>query len=217
MNRYRRDLFPVSIYHGAVADNQKLKELLIPLIEGTKNQEDTASPPEGWMTDKLKTSFDSEKVNKFVFSDNEEQLHQSIRDEYLKCIDSFFDKPWLVDLSEIWYNVYENGEWQESHRHIGMGGKRTHFACVHFLSFDHENHSPLTFNDPLSMHRCLGYELENARVPENLDMRVREGDLIMFPAWLEHSVGPGKPTPNNPRITVAFNLTLEKYGEDEDE
>tara|TARA_B100000085_G_scaffold284852_1_gene319040 strand:+ start:1221 stop:1889 length:669 start_codon:yes stop_codon:yes gene_type:complete len=222
MSRYRRDLFPVSIYHGSVTDNEGLKKMMIPLIDRTKNHED-AIPPEGWSTDKLKTSFSSDKINKFVFGDSEGNLEKQIKDQYLKSLDAFFDKPWLVQLPEIWFNCYETGEWQEPHRHIGgndVGNDRAHFACVHFLSFDPKIHSPLSFLDPLELHRSLGFEFESARQDERIDMRVREGDIVMFPAWLQHEVRPGPPTPNNPRITIAFNITIEQYGipgEDDDE
>ena len=43
--------------------------------------------------------------------------------------------------------------------------------------------------------------------------KVTEGSLIMFPCYLEHFVKKGPPTPNYPRITIAFNLTVTKYGE----
>ena len=221
MSRYRRDLFPVSIYHGSVDDNARLKKLLIDRINNTKTLED-AVPPDGWSTDNLQTSFGSDRINKFVFGENgnnEEGIKNDLVEQYLKTIDSFIDKSWEIHISEIWYNVYENGEWQEMHRHIssqGSYGDTSHFACVHFLAFDPNVHQPLGFNDPLSLNRALGFEFESARNPEKLQVRVQEGDLLMFPAWLEHEVLPGEPTPGNPRITVAFNFTITNYGEEEE-
>ena len=216
MSRYRRDLFPVSIYHGFVANNPELKNLLLPLIQKTKDHKEASEPPEGWSTNKLKTSFSSPQINKFVFGDNNDNLEDRIKVQYVKTLDGFFDKPWEIELSEIWFNYYEHGEWQESHRHIGSGiSGSCHFACVHFLVFDPEEHQPLTFNDPLDLHRAHGFEMESARVPESINMKVREGDLIMFPAWLEHEVLPGDPTPGNPRITIAFNVTVNQYGEED--
>ena len=37
MSRYRKEVFPISIFHGGVEDNNKLKELIIPFVENTKN------------------------------------------------------------------------------------------------------------------------------------------------------------------------------------
>ena len=217
MSRYRRDLFPVSIFHGAVENNQQLKTLLMDRINRTKDLDD-AEPPSGWTTDNLKTSFDSDRINKFVFGDENDELKDDIIQQYLKTLDGFFDKPLNIDLSEIWYNVYENGEWQESHRHISQGyNDPAHFACVHFLAFDREKHQPLSLYDPLSLHRALGFEFDSVKQPEKVDLNIREGDLLMFPSWMEHEVRPGKPTPGNPRITVAFNITVKDYGDDMEE
>ena len=36
----------------------------------------------------------------------------------------------------------------------------------------------------------------------------------MFPAWLEHEVKPGKPTPDYPRISMAMNIKILQMGED---
>ena len=45
--------------------------------------------------------------------------------------------------------------------------------------------------------------------------KIREGDLLMFPPYLNHLVPKSKPTPDNPRITIAFNIILVEYGEKE--
>jgi hypothetical protein len=217
MSRYRRDLFPVSIFHGSVDQNNDLKKILMPLINRTKNHDEVLEPPSGWSTNNLKTSFSSEKVNKYVFGNGDNEIENKIKSQYIKTLDGFFDKNWQIDLSEIWFNYYENGEWQEAHRHISSGlGQATHFACVHFLSFDPENHMPLRLLDPLSLHRALGFEFDSVKVSEKIDLITREGDLVMFPSWLEHEVLPGKSTPGNPRITVAFNVTVESYGDEQD-
>ena len=47
------------------------------------------------------------------------------------CINAIFDAPYKVDIDEIWYNVYMNGEWQEEHDHIG-GPWGSHYSCIHF-------------------------------------------------------------------------------------
>ena len=49
---------------------------------------------------------------------------------------------------------------------------------------------------------------------ENTDqvvVRVRNGSLLMFPAWLEHSVPSN--TSNKRRVSVSFNLMFSSYGE----
>ena len=53
------------------------------------------------------------------------------------------------------------------------------------------------------------------RLNEDQNLFVREGDFIMIPAYLEHEVNPGKPTPDYPRISIALNFRVLKYQGDE--
>ena len=92
----------------------------------------------------------------------------------------------------------------------------THFACVHFLSFDPEIHAPLTFADPLALIRGHSIDMNNTNYSEKYCPPVTEGDLLMFPSYLDHEVKSYPPTPDKPRVTVSFNLTVMSYGNDDD-
>ena len=48
---------------------------------------------------------------------------------------------------------------------------------------------------------------------EKYYVHAKEGDLIMFPSWMEHEVKPGPPTPDYPRITLSFNVRMHQYGD----
>ena len=48
-------------------------------------------------------------------------------------------------------------------------------------------------------------------------VNAKEGDLVMFPAYLEHEVKAGPPTPEYPRITISFNVKITKFGDDVEE
>jgi hypothetical protein len=121
-----------------------------------------------------------------------------------------------VQIDEIWYNSYSNGEYQEAHNHVGDPINPTHFACVHFLSFDPEIHAPLTFADPLALIRGHSIDMNNTNYSEKYCPPVTEGDLLMFPSYLDHEVKSYPPTPDKPRVTVSFNLTVMSYGNDDD-
>ena len=56
-----------------------------------------------------------------------------------------------------------------------------------------------------------------ADIMTNVGNKLGKGDVVMFPTWLEHEVGRGKPTPNYPRISIALNFKLEEYGEYDEE
>lgn len=198
-------LFPVNIFHGSVPDNQKLKDILIPEINRTKTNLIT---PDSWFTNHLVTSFAHDDVNAAIF--NDPQIRSELQKQYTHVIQSFLnEKEWGIDILSMWYNCYENGEYQESHCHISCVNS-VHFACVHFLSFDPEFHSPLTLIDPLAKLRSHSVEL--SRYSEKVPFECNEGDLVMFPSYLDHEVKASNPTPGNPRITVSFNFKLTQYG-----
>ena len=204
----RIEIYPISYYKGHVEDNEKLKGMVMPLVEKTK---DECEDPEGWLTTNITTSFANAKVSDELAGNYE------LKRQYFNVIKRFFDDKFTVEIDEIWYNSYSNGEYQESHNHVGDPINPTHFACVHFLSFDPEIHSPLTFSDPLSLTRYHSIDMKSANYSEKYNPPVVEGDLLMFPSYLEHEVKSYPPTPDKPRVTISFNLTVTSYGSDDDD
>ena len=174
----RKELFPISIFHGKVEDNDKLKNSIIPFIEETKHGN---KPPEGWLTNNINTSYNN-----------------------------FFDDTFNINVSQMWYNVYNGGEWQEQHTHTGTIRSPIHFACIHFLSFDPDIHTPVTFIDPLITTRALSLEMKSNGYNDKVNLKYEEGDLIMFPSYLSHEVRPSKPS-TYPLITISFNIEVLNY------
>ena len=200
-------VFPITYYHLSMTDNDMLKDLLLDkIVADAKNLE----IPEGWFTNKLMTSFDGEPRGKEIFFGEDDTYQKVLEKRYGSCINAIFDAPYKIDIDEIWYNVYMNGEWQEEHDHVG-GPHGSHYSCIHFLSFDPKIHQPVEFRDPLSQLRNLSVELDRNNYAHTWYPELKEGDFIMFPSYLSHSVKPGKPTPDYPRITIAFNFRVLDY------
>lgn len=208
-NHYKRALFPVTLYHTNVRENSVIQREILSSIQ--KCYEEKELPiPNGWLTDKLTTSFDKDELNHKIFES--EKIHEL----YVKYVSSVFDKPVSFSLEDMWFNYYIDGEYQEEHHHINPTPflPPVHFSCVHYLKFDKEEHTATTFHDPISTLRAHSFEMESNYCKENWTPKVEEGDLLIFPSYLVHHVKKSKPTPNNPRITVAFNLRLLSYGTD---
>ena len=208
MNPYKKVLFPIHIFQAHIKENEMIKEELCHAID--KYRCEGANIPDGWLTDNLLTSYDADNFNFDLFSKSE--VTQRL---YNKYVLRFFDKPTKVNVLDMWFNYYSNGEYQEAHTHVqpDMFAQRAHFSCIHYLKFDPEVHQPTVFRDPLSMIRQTNsIELDSNNYNEKYEPQVREGSIIMFPPYLEHYVPKSNPTPDNPRITVAFNIILEEYG-----
>jgi hypothetical protein len=206
----RIPIFPISYFHSKVDNNSEIKELLVPKI---LNDSKELPIPEGWFTNKLKTSFSGEKPGKEIFF-GEDNTYQSILEQkYAKCLDSFFDYNYKIMIDEIWYNCYTDGEYQEEHDHLGGAVNIVHFSCIHFLSFDKRRHIPPKFRDPIDQLRNLSIELGRNNYQDCYHPDIEEGDFIMFPSYLRHSVEPCIYTPEYPRITIAMNIKVLEYGD----
>lgn len=197
------ELFPVTIFKTQVENNNRLKEILVPDILESCN---SFSIPEDWTTHKIRTSFGQE-------DDVIESNRNLLESEYIECMREVFDKDFNVEIESIWYNVYTDGEYQEVHDHLGTPLKPSHFSFIHFLSYDKKIHRPPEFHDPLSQIRNLSIELDRTRCGHVYVPDVKEGDLLMFPSYLQHCVPSGKST-IYPRITISFNVRVLKYGND---
>jgi len=206
----RIELFPITIFKTKVNDNKAIKKLLCSrIIENSER----LTIPDDWTTNNIKTSFDSEPKESELFYEDSPYLN-FISQRYYKCMESIFDKEFKYKINKIWYNVYRDGEYQEEHDHLGNTFHQSHFSCIHFLSYNKEEHQPPEFRDPLSQLRNLSIEFESNKCGEVYVPQVEEGDLLMFPSYLIHRVLPCKKT-EYPRITISFNIKVLKYGDEE--
>lgn len=205
--RDKVEIFPLTYYHVNIHNNDELKKDLVnKIVEDVKELE----VPEGWFTNKLMTSFNGEPKGKEIFFGENDEYQKKLTKAYTECFNKIFDRKFEVVIDEIWYNVYVDGEYQETHDHLG-GISGSHFSCIHFLSFDEKNHEPVVFRDPLRQLRNLSLELDQNNYSDHCIPIIKEGDMLMFPSYLSHEVKPGKATPDYPRISIAFNVKVLYY------
>lgn len=204
---YKKALFPIHIHQINIRENDILQNEVFEKIQylQSKNQMEI---PKGWATDELFTSFSYDDLNMKIF-DNSRCLS-----EYYRYIERLFDLNVKVGIDNLWFNYYVNGEWQEIHSHAtnSVFQYPATFSCIHFLRFDSSVHTPPIFVDPYESLRNVSLEMESNRYSGRYTPKVQEGDLIMFPSYLQHYVPKCKPTLGNPRITIAFNIKVLEYG-----
>ena len=192
MNPYRKVLFPIHIFQAHIKENELIKEELSHAIDNYRDKGDS-KVPEGWLTDNLLTSYDADNFNFKLFT--ESQVTQRLYEKYIL---KFFDRPTKVNVLDMWFNYYCDGEYQEVHTHVqpDMFAPRPHFSCIHYLKFDPEVHQPVIFNDPIrELRQTNSIELDSNNYEEKYEPQLREGSIIMFPPYLEHYVPKSEPTP----------------------
>ena len=210
MNPYKKILYPIHIFQTHIKENELIKD---ELFSNIRKYSKNVSIPDGWLTDNIQTSFDEDNINIELFGED-----SIVHEYYQKYLSRFFDKFVRLDLSDIWFNYYSNGEYQEPHHHVhpNMKGK-THFSCIHYLQYDESIHQSVTFVDPLMLIRSHSLEMDSNYYDEKYSPEIREGSLLMFPSYLEHFVKKSDPTPDNPRISIAFNIIITQYGDETNE
>jgi len=198
MNTKRKTIFPISFYQGQLENNEKLKQELLPHIDATKFRANG-----NFINDKIITTYGQEDVNQFLYQSSE------LKRQYYDMIKSFCGDDYTIGVSDVWYNYFHNSEYHEIHDHVSESiDKKCQFACVHYLCYDKKVHKPVYFQDPIYLLRKHSVEFDSHDYSEEFWPDINEGDLIMFPSYLLHRVEANKPTPNNPRITISFNIEL---------
>jgi hypothetical protein len=186
-------LFSIPVKKTHLAETEALKQRFLPdMLQ--RYQDNKFEKPKFWTTDRIHTSFGTK--------DSKEHIIVSMPDEYIRFLREII--PPSKYTVQLWHNMYWTGqEYQEIHHHVPC-----HLSLIHFLSFDSAEHKPPVFYDPARLVKAScrhdgvpeDYWLDKATIP------VEEGDVIIFPSYLEHYVPPG--IYNKPRVTVSMNVTI---------
>ena len=101
-------------------------------------------------------------------------------------------------LTDMWLNVYESSHWQE--KHIHSPGQ---WSGVYYVEFDPNDHKATNFYHPNETLLASNGIQQNTLVPW-----VQEGDMIIFPSWLEHAAPMNNSSKR--RSTISFNFFIEE-------
>ena len=106
--------------------------------------------------------------------------------------------------SDVWINEYEYGDYQDSHTHDDEN-RNILFSFVYFSKYNKDTDANIVFENIAPRH-AVCEEMENV-YPffSGIELDVNQGDIIIFPSWLEHSVDKHE-NKNDSRITIAGNL-----------
>ena len=205
--RYRKTLFPTYIYqYNLKGKNRVLKDRLVPKIQACldnfPSMDVITTGPPGWVSDNVITSWGRNEMNQNLFVKPAE-VKECYADAFSKALGLPGQESILY--GEAWYNYYVDGQYQEPHDHVNpeFNTPDPHYSVIHFLQFDKERHRAVEFIDPNSKVNRRYITTDRYR-PE-----IEEGDIIIFPSHLTHFVAPSEPTPDYPRITVAFNINIQ--------
>jgi hypothetical protein len=187
-----KPLFAVPVVKVQLPETEALKQQFLPEML-RRYEAKVYDPPLAWETDRVHTSFGVGR---------KDQVIATIPDAYQRLLRQFISTDRAA--VALWHSVYWTGEeYQEKHHHIPC-----HMSFIHFLAFDKTEHKAPAFFDPARMIKayCRHAALPPEYSSESARIEVSEGDVLVFPSYLEHQVPPGKY--RKPRVTVSMNVTL---------
>lgn len=110
-------------------------------------------------------------------------------------------------ITGCWANVAIKGGWHRAHSH-----PNNFLSGVYYVQAP-QGANTITFKDPRIQRSVLEPRLSHMDESNagEVTLEVREGLMLMFPSWLEHSVGFN--TSDVKRISVSFNIMFNRFGE----
>lgn len=196
-------IFNTPIIQMAIPNHEALNEGLKRLILDREKKEPSAqiSNRGGWHSTGNLLDWEAPEI---------ETLRNAINDIVLKaCTVPFANSTTKVSVSYAalgWANINRDGQYNMLHSH-----PRNHWAVVYYVATGEEDppsrdNGALELRDPrpAAIHgRVAGYNYGRA-----LLVKPTPGQMIAFPAWLEHSVLPFKG--RGERISIAVNIEITK-------
>ena len=112
-------------------------------------------------------------------------------------------------ITGCWANVQEKG----APEHGGHSHPNNFLSGVYYVQVQ-EGGNVITFQDPRPQVYIMAPKRKQFTEHNSRDVHltVRTGSLIVFPAWLIHSVQPNESETD--RISISFNAMLSAYAED---
>lgn len=176
-------LWPTYMYAGRVEDidNEKIAEWILDYKKNTETRK--FSNQGGWQESISDYQHDP------IFKEYIQAIVQTLRITNLKLTEE-------TQLSiHSWANVNEKGNWNMIHNHPG-----TDLSGVYYVKVP-KNSGQILFFDPRKIDTVDKAFEEQPKIIGSYPV---EGNLFMFPSYLEHMVTPNES--DETRISIAFNI-----------
>lgn len=196
------NIFGIKIYHGQVSDRERIEEALSQInpLDHTKRVSQIDSKNSDWKCD-VNTGHNEDLCGEWsdVFlSVVENNILEYVRS--IKVRGSF-----ECGIHPPWINVYELNDYQEVHCHTGDNALS--YCYFHRVP---KGSGEFIFYNAIGKNNTFGQPsnpfvqtVEPYFIPQ-----VKEGDLIVFPSWLDHMVSHNRSCEH--RITLSGNIYIKE-------
>lgn len=190
--------FPIAIFKDRVENTDVIQGITMPWVE-EEYEKNPCSFDNPWDNDLFTTygrdvGFDWQSVLSLFVPSIEKMGHEL-------CLNG------RAAINTAWLNAYKTGQSHDLHDHLP-----SQFAAIYYLKFNPEVHSPAVFINPYRQGSL-------SSAPRDVDpmnthpqwtlqsvVPVEEGDLLIFPGFLEHRVP--RQQSDELRVTLSFNFSM---------
>ena len=191
-------LFPTYLWMHqlSAADTARVNGNIKRSLTNIRTSIDGEIPRQGWQTEQdLHTLPEFQELNQYILGAAKGIM------EFLKIAEE------SIEITSCWANINPQGATQPWHTH-----PNNYLGGVYYVDLP-EGTASINFQDPRAQSYVVSPRVKNS-TSENSGraaIPVKEGMLLLFPAWLAHSVV-ANPAPNE-RISVSFNLMFSSFTE----
>ena len=138
-----------------------------------------------------------------------DSLRRDLKDAVVE-VSQELNIPTNIYFLQLWYNIYHDNQGQEKHSHLSeVGSPLPLWSGVYY----NKNASPTQFfrSDKLYQTQLFEGYKQSGLAPclaESGEFPVEDGDILLFPPYLEHSVESKPQHKNSMRMTFSFNIAL---------
>jgi hypothetical protein len=195
------ELFPVKIFKTKCLNQDKIKKYLMDNVYPDFVKKGPNDLTQNTYTDYIDGAT-------FVHWPRLYALYESSIKELLQQI-GFQTADWQVTATG-WYNFTTNSTRMFVHDHTG-GPSTIQFAVVHYVNLEN-NSQGTVFQNPWAKNMKMTTPTKDLKLIPDYFLKfndcpvVEEGDMVLFPSWLDHSVP--LHTNGSLRVTTALNIVL---------
>ena len=191
-------LFPTYLWMHQLApqDSDRINSAIRAKLKSLRTDITGDDPKQGWQTyHNLHQLPEFQELNKFIFAATKGVV------DFLKVAEE------SMEITSCWANINPQDARNPWHTH-----PNNYLGGVYYVDMP-DAAAAIVFQDPRAQTNVVSPRVKES-TPENSGravIEVKEGMMLLFPAWLAHSVMPN-PTPQE-RISVSFNLMFSSFTE----
>ena len=192
-------MFPTFVWRTELEPDvhQRLNGTIVGKLDRIRRTLPALSPGQAWQSDQA-----LHKLEEF--------------DELVSCVDSTIENVLdflkiatdAIEITALWANMSAPGAGHGLHSH-----PNNFLSGVYYVR-THEGADTVNFHDPRPQTGIIRPPVTELTA-ENTDqvvVKVKNGTLLVFPAWLPHSVDPNRS--DHTRLSISFNIMFSSYAEE---